>query len=245
MPGIGFKLRGIRRQWQLSLREVEERSLRFAQERGNQSYQISASWLDRLEREEHELTVNKLIALADIYSLPTEQLLRSMYPGDSDRMLLRQLSSPNATMLLTEGPLEEQAKCLLPDNLGPNQPPEETTLLALESGQPATHFRRGIIGMRDRTLDPMIPAGSMVQIDTQKRAISSRKDRNAHEFQRPIYFLTTRDAYVCGWCELDRNSDWLTLVPHPLSPATSRRWRYRKEIESIGRVTFVAIRLAS
>ena len=81
MAGIGARLRTIRRQWQLSLREVEERSLRFAQERGNQSYQVSASWLDRLEREEHELTVNKLIALADIYNVPTEQLLRSILSG--------------------------------------------------------------------------------------------------------------------------------------------------------------------
>ena len=242
MAGIGLRLRAIRRQWQLSLREVEERSLRFAQERGNQSYQVSASWLDRLEREEHELTVNKLIVLAEIYSLATEQLLRSMYPADPQPTLLRQLSSPNATMLLTEGPLEEQARYLLPDTLGPDQPPEETTLLATEGGSSLAPYRRGIIGKRDRTLDPMIPAGSIVQIDTQKRAIPSRRDWT-HEFQRPIYFLTTRDAYVCGWCELDRASDWLTLVPHPLSPASSRRWRYRKEIENIGRVTFVAIRL--
>ena len=64
MAGIGARLRTIRREWQLSLREVEERSLRFAQDRGSPSYQISASWLDRLEREDHELTVNKLIALA-------------------------------------------------------------------------------------------------------------------------------------------------------------------------------------
>jgi hypothetical protein len=89
----------------------------------------------------------------------------------------------------------------------------------------------------------MIPAGSIVQIDTQKRAILSRKDWK-HEFQRPIYFLMTREGYVCGWCELDKSSDWLTLIPHPLSPASSRRWRYRKEIENLGRVVVVAIRLA-
>jgi transcriptional regulator with XRE-family HTH domain len=243
MAGIGPRLRTIRQQWQLSLREVEERSLRFAQERGNQSFQVSASWLDRLEREEHELTVNKLIVLADIYNLPTEHLLRAIYPGDSQAALLRELSSPNATMLLAAGPLEEQARYLLPDALGPDQPPpEETTLLSLDTPSLSTPYRRGIIGKRDRTLDPMIPAGSMVQIDTQKRAISLRRDWN-HEFQRPIYFLTTRDAFVCGWCELDRDSDWLTLIPHPLSPASSRRWRYRKEIENLGRVIFVAIRL--
>jgi hypothetical protein len=241
--GIGLVLRAVRQQWQLSLREVEERSLRFAQQQGNQSYQVSASWLDRLEREEHELTVNKLIVLADIYNLPTEQLFRSIYPGDAQPMSLRQLSSPNATMLLREGPLEEQAKYLLPDALGLDQPPDETTLLAAEnSSSLATPYRRGIIGKRDRTLNPMIPAGSIVQIDIHKRAISSRRDC-MNEFQRPIYFLMTREGYVCGWCELDKNSEWLTLIPHPLSRVSSRRWRYRKEIENIGRVTFVAIRL--
>jgi transcriptional regulator with XRE-family HTH domain len=60
---IGVRLRRIRQERQLPLREVEERSLRFAQEWGNQSYRVSASWLDRLEREEHELTVNKLVVL--------------------------------------------------------------------------------------------------------------------------------------------------------------------------------------
>jgi transcriptional regulator with XRE-family HTH domain len=242
MAGIGARLRTIRRQWQLSLREVEERSLRLAKERGNQSFQVSASWLDRLEREEHELTVNKLVALSEIYNVPTEQLLRSMHPQEGQSLVLRPLSSPNATLLLTEGPLETQARYLLPD--APVQhPPEETTLLSPEDGQLPTPYRRGIIGKRDFTLDPMIPAGSIVHIDTQKRAISSRRDWT-HEFQRPIYFLMTRDSYVCGWCELDKASDWLTVIPHPLSPASSRRWKYRSEIETLGRVIVVAIRLA-
>jgi transcriptional regulator with XRE-family HTH domain len=240
--GIGARLRTIRHQWQLSLREVEERSLRFAQERGNLAYKVSASWLNRLEREAHELTVNKLIALAQIYNLPTEQLLRSICPRDP-QPILKQLSSPNATMLLTGGRLEEQARYLLTDTLDPDPPPDDTKLLSPENGVVPGAYRRGIIGKRDLTLDPMIPAGSIVQIDTQKRAISSRKDWT-HEFQRPIYFLMTRDAYVCGWCELDKASDWLTLIPHPLSPASSRRWKYRTEIENIGRVIVVAIRLA-
>lgn len=243
MAGIGASLRTIRRQWQLSLREVEERSLRFAQERGNQSYQVSASWLDRLEREDHELTVNKLIALASIYNVPMEQLVRYLQPGDTHAPALRELSSPNATMLLTGGPLEAQAKYLLPETIVPDQPPDETTLIASEQTPFLAPYRRGIIGKRDLTLDPMLPAGSIVHIDTQKRAISARKDWT-HEFQRPIYFLMTRDAFVCGWCELDRTSDWLTLIPHPLSPASSRRWKYRTEIENLGRVIVVAIRLA-
>ena len=60
----------------------------------------------------------------------------------------------------------------------------------------------------------MILAGSIVQIDTAKREISSTKDW-IHELQRPIYFLKTPEGYVCGWCELDSDSQWLTLIPHP------------------------------
>jgi transcriptional regulator with XRE-family HTH domain len=241
MPiGIGERLRAIRQRWELSLREVEERSLRFAQEHGSESHQVSASWLVRLEREKHELTVNKLISLANIYNIPAVELLHSICPVGR-QPVLRQLSTPNATMLLTEGPLEEQAKYLIPD--APFvEPPDETQLLPLGDGLLQTPIRRGIIGKRDRTLEPMIPPGSIVHFDSQQRAISSRKDWT-QEFKRPIYFLMTRGGYVCGWCELDKKAEWLTLVPHPLSPATSRRWKYRTEIESLGRVVAVAIQL--
>jgi transcriptional regulator with XRE-family HTH domain len=239
--GVGAKLRRIRQQWQLSLREVEERSLRFAEEQGDQSYQVSASWLARLEREDHELSVSKLIVLADVYGIPAEQMLDSMYTRDP-QPVLRQLSSPNATILLAGGPLEEQAKYVIPDTPTP-EPPIETTLLPRDNGLLVATYRRGIIGKRDRTLDPMIPPGSIVHIDTRERSISSSKSWT-HEFYRPIHFLMTRDGYVCGWCELDGESEWLTLIPHPLSPAPSRRWKYRTEIENLGRVVAVAIRLA-
>jgi hypothetical protein len=90
-------------------------------------------------------------------------------------------------------------------------------------------------------LEPMIRGGSIVLIDTQKRAIASRREWT-HEFDRPIYFLVTRTEYVSGFCEVDKESDWLTLVPHPLSYETSKRWKYRKEIEVIGTVAGVLMR---
>jgi transcriptional regulator with XRE-family HTH domain len=241
--GRGLRLRAIRQHWQLTLREVERRSQSFAKRWRNPSYQVSASWLDRLEREEHDLTVNKLIALSQIYNVPAEQLLCSMHPERSQLVPLNEYSSPNATMLLGEGPLDQRAKYMLPDEFGPDKVPDETTLLCAEYPALAGPHKRGLIGKRDRTMDPMIPAGSMVYIDTRKRGILARKDW-VHEFQRPIYFLMTRESYACGWCELDRDSEWLTIISHPLSPVPSRRWRYRKEIESIGRVTFVAMRLS-
>jgi hypothetical protein len=222
MKGTGAKLGRIRRQWRLSLREVEQRSLRFAEEWGDPSCRISASWLNRLEREEHELTVNKLVVLAYIYNIHPEQLLSSRQTGHVQPLEMTQLSNSDLT--------------------APNDPPEKTALLPAENGSLYTPYRRGIIGKLDQGLDPMIPAGSMVQIETRKRTITSWKDC-IHEIQRPIYFLMTRDTYICCWCELDKNSDWLTLIPHPLSSAPSRRWKYPQDIENVGRVTAVAIPL--
>jgi transcriptional regulator with XRE-family HTH domain len=219
MAGIGAKLRAIRQQWQLSLREVEQRSRRIAEERADSSYHVSASWLARLESDEHELTVHKLIVLAEIYSISTDSLIRSIYPRNEQSLILDQLSSQNDTMSLAGGS------------------PDRTTLLLAKDAPTRPPYRWGIIGKLDLTLDPMIPSGSIVQIDTGKREISPKRTWT-HAFQRPIYFLKTKDGYFCGWCELDEDSQWLTLIPHPLSPASSRRWR-PTGIENLGRVVAV------
>ena len=240
MGGIGQKLRESRLKWQLTLREVEERSSQLAQQWDNPAYKISASWLDRVEREDRELAATKLIVLAVIYGLTADQML-ALIPGGAASNKLERISVPNSTLLLSKGPLEEHAREWLPDSFLTDIAPDSTTLLASEQGMMPSHYRRGVIGQRDRMLEPMVRAGSVVLIDTQKRAIASRRDWT-HEFDRPIYFLITRSGYVSGFCELDRDSEWLTLVPHPLSYETSKRWRFRKEIEVIGTVAAVLMR---
>lgn len=236
MGGIGNKLREARLQWQLTLREVEERSSRIAQRWENPAYRISASWLDRVERENRGLSATKLIVLAVIYGLNAEQMI-ALCPGPHGNSLevLRDISVPNNTQLLEGGQLDRQARQWLPDTLVTDTPPDATTLLPSIPGALPTHYRRGIIGKRDRTLDPMIRAGSIVLIDTQKRAIAGRREWT-HEFDRPVYFLITHTGYVAGFCELDREAEWLTIVPHPLSYESSRRWWFRKEIEVVGTV---------
>jgi transcriptional regulator with XRE-family HTH domain len=241
MAALGARLRALRQQWHLSLREVEQHSRRIARERGDPSYKVSASWLNRLESDEHELTVHKLIVLAEIYSIHTDQLIGSTYTAEAQPLIVDHFSSPNATILLTKGSRNSKAKCLLPATPFPDQSPDQTTLVPAGDKPSPTPYRRGIIGKLGLTLDPMIPAGSIVRIDTGNREISSMKDWT-NEFQRPIYFLKTPEGYVCGWCELDSNSEWLTLIPYPLSPASSRRWRYRTEVENLGRVIAVVIR---
>jgi hypothetical protein len=239
MDGMGGKLRATRLTWKLTLREVEERSLRLAQKWGNPAYRISASWLDRVERENRGLSAAKLIVLASIYSLTAEQML-SLCPPPEVHSPTEALSAPNAT-LLAQGPLEDHAKIWLPEQLVTDEPPELTDLLAAGNEALPSYYRRGIIGRQDRTLEPMIAPGSIVLIDTQKRTIAGRREWN-HEFDRPIYFLLTREGYVSGFCELDRETDWLTLIPHALSFAMNRRWRYKKEIEVVGTVVAAFVR---
>jgi transcriptional regulator with XRE-family HTH domain len=242
MAGIGARLRAIRRQWGLSLREVERRSRSIARERGDASFEVSASWLVRLESDGHELTVNKVIALAEIYSLPIDQLLGS-YPTTGETQNSNQLSGSNGTEPPTEGLRKASANVLHAAKPRPGLSPDATTLLPKNTELSTATYLRAIIGRLDLTLDPMIPPGSLVQIDTRMTHISLKRDWT-HEFQRPIYFLRTREEYAFGWCELDGNSDWLTLIPHPLSPVSSRRWKYREEVENVGRVVAVVIRLA-
>ncbi len=240
MEGIGGKLRATRLAWKLTLREVEQRSLRLAQQWGNPSYRISASWLDRVERENRGLSATKLIVLATVYSLTAEQMLALCPPAGMGFTASEESSGPNAT-LMAEGPLEAQAKIWLPDHLVTDTPPEATALLPpAENGVPS-HYRRAIIGRQDRTLEPMIRAGSVVLIDTQKRVIAGRREWN-HEFDRPIYFLMTREGYVAGFCELDRETDWLTVIPHALSFEVNRRWRLKREIEVVGTVVAAMVR---
>lgn len=241
MEGIGAKLRAIRQKWGLSLREVEERSIRLAQEWGNPSYGISASWLDRIEREDRGLSAAKLIVLAVILSIPLDQLLALCPPGNGGTPQYDQLSSPNTTLLLTKGPLEEQVKSWLPDRIISEPIPDKTTLLPFENYLP-NHYRRGIIGQQDNALAPMVRAGSFLFINTQRRSIAHRREWT-HEFDRPIYFLLTHAGYTCGWCDLDKNTEWLTLVPHSMSYATGQRWKYRKDVEVVGRVAAILQRL--
>jgi transcriptional regulator with XRE-family HTH domain len=171
--GIGARLHVLRRKWQLSLREVEERSLRLAKDRSNPSYQISAAWLNRLEREKHELTVSKLIALSQIYNVPIEHLLRST-------------SSANCQPLIASSVLSH---------------PDEATLPLPNESENSSHLR-AIVGKKDHTAEPMIPAGSIVRIDKRDCTVGVRRVWK-HEFERPVYFLMTMDGYTCGWCEVD------------------------------------------
>ena len=101
MKGVGAKLRAVRTQWGLSLLDVEERSLRLAHEWGSPSYQISASWLGRVEREDRELSATKVLVLSAIYNIPSGEMLGYCQPENGGLLRFDPLAGPNTTLLFT------------------------------------------------------------------------------------------------------------------------------------------------
>jgi transcriptional regulator with XRE-family HTH domain len=241
MENIGTRLRATREKWGLSLRAVQDRSERLALEWGQPTYKISASWLNRVERKGRRLSGEKLIVLGAVYSIPADQLLAFGPHGKNNPHELDQASKPNTTLLLTRGPLEEHARRWIPDSIATDPIPDKTILIPPDE-HPPSQYRRGIIGLKDKTMDPMIRPGTIVLINPLRRAIAHRREWT-NEFDRPIYFLMTHKGYVCTWCELDKNGEWLSSYPHPLSYVAPERWRFQKEVDVIGKVAFLLQRL--
>jgi hypothetical protein len=101
-----------------------------------------------------------------------------------------------------------------------------------------TH-RYAFVGSEDWSMYPLLQPGSLLLLDETKRKIVPSGWTN--EFDRPIYFLEHREGYACGWCNLDGNR--LVLQPHPASMCNPQVFLYPDEIDVIGQVTGVAMRL--
>lgn len=78
-----------------------------------------------------------------------------------------------------------------------------------------------------------------MQVDSRQRSIKTGSWPN--EYERPIYFVETRENCVCCWCDLNGNQ--LFLIPGPLSGQQLRRVRYPLDAEIVGRVTGVVMSL--
>ena len=101
-----------------------------------------------------------------------------------------------------------------------------------------SHFTYGFIGIDDLTMDPILRPGSFVQVDESRNRVQASGWHS--EYQRPIYFVETREGYVCCWCTQRPNE--IVLESHPLSPKRARIVS-NSEAEVVGQVVGVAMRL--
>jgi hypothetical protein len=101
------------------------------------------------------------------------------------------------------------------------------------------NHRYGFVGTEDWSMYPLLQPGSLVVIDETRRKVS--ENVWASEFERPIYFFEHRKGYACCWCNVTGNH--LLLQPHPASQCSPEMFLYPDEIDVIGQVTGVAMRL--
>lgn len=250
-PGAGEKLKELRVRLGLTTRDVETKSLEIADERHNREYYISHAWVTDIENSEFPPTIYKLYSLSAIYHVPYLDVLAcfGLPFGDLGRYRAS-IGVPKTHLLGAETDLEAQTVSM-PVQFKPGFQLEKTNLLARvveKWDQIPVGFLQhldlhksvyGYIGLEDYTLYPLIRPGSLVQIDSRQRKISSEKWST--EFDRPIYFVELRNGYVCSWCQVDGSQ--LMIIPHPHSDQHVRRFEYPSQAEIVGRVTGVAMRI--
>jgi hypothetical protein len=86
---------------------------------------------------------------------------------------------------------------------------------------------------------PLIPPGSLILIDEGRRKVANMGWTT--EFERPIYFLEHRNGFACGWCTL--SGEQLIVQPHGASGCSPEVYSYPAEVDIIGQVTGIAMRL--
>lgn len=250
MSELGHKLRIIRRLRGLSLRQVQ--ALTAALNRnGNLSRGVSASWLGRLEREEHSIPHRTLEALEKVYEVSHEELTDEYISTEqASRTLHAHLPELPAAVL--KGLTDPAGEHLLPPESWLMYFPNTTllpSLTAAKASKTASGRRRprgdrwyGVLGANDLTLLGVVQPGAVLEIDPTVRTVD-RANIYPSVSERPIYFLRSHKGYHCGWCEVDAEQTWLTLVPSTLTRVPHQTWRYRDEIEIVGLVTRVLTRL--
>lgn len=252
-PSAGERLRALREGLGLSTRDVEEKSCQIAEERHNQEYHISHSWVTDIENGEFAPTIYKLHTLSVIYNRRVTELLSYFGVPIGELGRARIAIGVPRTHLLESGSDLESETVSLPAQFKPEFRLEKTNLLArvVEKWDriPVGFLQHldlrksvyGYIGLEDYTLYPLVRPGSLVQIDATQRKLAPEKWRT--EYDRPIYFVELRDGYVCSWCQVDRGQ--LIVIPHPHSHQDIRRFDYPSQAEIVGRVTGIAMRIVS
>lgn len=249
MLSAGVGLRQIRDQLGLTMRDVESASSRISALHGSEEYLIPPSRLSDIETKGVIPSVFRFYSLAAIYRRPMRELLL-MYGLDLGAATADWSTSRPAKTHIA-GFEDDVSDCSMPTRFDPGFELHETTdlrrMIQAWGAVPFTFLNNlasqkytyAFIGTEDFTMYPLLQPGTFVQIDESKRRVVSRQWRS--EYERPIYFVETREGFVCCWCSLRLNS--LIIQPHPLSSAPVRLLKHPQEAEVIGQVVGMAMKL--
>jgi len=231
------------------MRDVESASLQIARRLGSEEYAIPPSRLSDIETKGVIPSIFRFYSLAAIYRYEFRELI-SWYGVDLND-IHRDAGTAHPPNSHLSGAAENIVQVSIPVRLDPSFSLATTTNLgrmierwgsvplSFLSSFADDRYTYGYVGTEDFTMYPILPPGSFVQVDERKNTAEEGTWRS--EFARPIYFVETRDGFVCSWCQVLREN--IVLQPHPLSPVPVRILRHPQEAEIIGQVVGVAMRL--
>ncbi|HYH01230.1 MAG TPA: helix-turn-helix transcriptional regulator [Terriglobales bacterium] len=245
----GQRLRALREEFGLTIRDVETASIRIAAKHQNDDFIIPLSRLSDIETKGIVPSIFRLYSLAVIYRRDMREFLAwfgvDLNGISSDLCLVepprshRSEALDPATMVRVPMKLDPAFDGRKTTNIGRMIEQWGTVPLAYLQDFTATEFSYGYVGTEDFTMYPILLPGSFVQIDETKNEVMNGVWRS--EYERPIYFVETREGYTCSWCALKK--DQLILQPHPLSPAPVRILQHPRDAEVVGQVVGVAMKL--
>jgi transcriptional regulator with XRE-family HTH domain len=241
-------LRSLREKLGLTMDDVESASERLARSHNREQYLITTSQLSDFETKAVIPSIHQLYSLAIIYRREFAEML-SRYGVDLSQTAsdLETFRPPRTHFSYALPNTEEVQK---PVRVNPSFDPRTTSNFTPMVEQwgivPVAYLQQlskkdysyGYIGSEDLTMNPILPPGSFVQVDESRNKVLKGGWRS--EYERPIYFIETREGYYCSWCT--QSEDELIVLPHPLSP-TPVRVLSAQEASVIGQVVGAAIRL--
>lgn len=250
--GAGRQLRLIRESLGLTVREVEAATLALAQAHSNSEYGIVISQISDIETKGRVPSIYRLHALSIVYRRDIRDLL-SLYchnrGQEADELTL---VKPPRTHPVTV--LDAAQQLEIPTRFDPKFSPSSTMNIermierwgpvpfAFLKGLANRPYIYGFVGADDFRMYPLILPASFLQIDQSKDEVEAGPWRS--EFERPIYWLETREEHLFGWCSCDQKG-WITVHAHPLSDVPSRSLRLPQEVEVVGQVVGIAMSLNS
>lgn len=251
MEEAGQKLKRVRERLNLRYRDVEEASVRIAERHQNDEFILGLSRLADIENKGTVPTLYRLYSLCAIYRLDPYEVM-GWYKVDVSRLASDaaqvEIDRTHTIGFSTNG----YGQVTIPLSLDPGLDMRKTTYLSrmiqrwgklplmLLEGLDLEAHRYGYIGTDDWFMYPILQPGSFILIDETKRRIAS--SGWSSEFERPIYFLEHKDGFACAWCHLTETGQ-IVLQPHPASRANPVFYQYPDQIDVIGQVTGVAMRL--
>ncbi len=247
----GKNLRILREKLGLTMRDVENSGARIAEKYRNEEFAVPPSRLSDIETKGILPSIYRLYTLSVIYRRDLRELM-SWYGVDIGNTAadLGLVSPPKSHV---SDALAGLAAVQMPVRLDPGFNERRTSNLGRMVEKwglvPLSYlakfanseFTYGYIGTQDFTMYPILPPGSFIQIDEKLNRVTEGSWRS--EYERPIYFVETREGHTCSWCSMRREEEEIVLQPHPLSPVQVRILRHPQEAEVIGQVVGVAMKL--